>query len=304
MSESLHSAAAREPSWLRFPRFTLDRGRLAGLLVAGGCINGLVAQAEGNWRIEGAGTILAFFGFGFFVPFSIWVAVKLIARAGDDLARGALGAAALVYAAAVLAPSSLVAWGATLAYSGYLAIRLSGQPRWGALIVFGLSAVMIWTSAVIKAVSLQVTAFDARIVAEVFHLIGWQITRDGNLLTTPSGHNVLILMDCATLKRLPLGLLSCVSASLLTGNLIPARRLAASLALVALALTAMNAVRLTLLTLSPEAYAIVHGDIGKSVYDALETLFVVWIGLFLGERLGAPSGRRWRNARPGAAVVG
>ena len=264
-------------------KIPLTRGLLAGLLLAGGCINGLVAQAEGNWRIEGAGTILQFFGFGFFVPFSIYVGVRLIATADDNLPKNALGMAALLFTAAVVAPSSLVAWVSTLVYAGWIAINTRDRARSGALIFMGLSLVVIWTSVVIKAVLDPVTAIDAWMVEHILNAMDFGIERQGNLLISPSGHNVVILMDCATLKRLPLGLLSCVSASLLTGYVVPTRRLIAALAAVGLALVAMNAVRLSLLSLSPQAYDLVHGDIGKSVYDAIETLFVVTTGLLFGE---------------------
>ena len=264
-------------------KIPLTRGLLVGLLLAGGCINGLVAQAEGNWRIEGAGTILQFFGFGFFVPFSIYVGVRLIATAGEDLRERALGMAALLFTAAVVAPSSLVAWVSTLVYAGWIAINTRDRARSGALIFMGLSLVVIWTSVVIKAVLDPVTAIDAWMVEHILNALDFGIERQGNLLISPSGHNVVILMDCATLKRLPLGLLSCVSASLLTGYVVPTRRLMVALAAVGLALVAMNAVRLSLLSLSPRAYDLVHGDIGKSVYDAIETLFVVTTGLLLGE---------------------
>jgi len=298
MTGSLEAKASAK----RWQAPTLTRGLVAGLLLAGGAVNGLVAQAEGNWRIEGAGTILAFFGFGFFVPFSIWVAVKLIASAGNAVPRGAVGLVAILYALAVLAPSSLVAWGAVLLYAAVLACFTRGGPRWGALIFVCLAGVVIWTSAAIKAVSLQVTAFDAAIVEQILHALGRAVTRQGNLLTEPSGHDVLILMDCATLKRLPLALLSCVSASLLSGNLPQPRRLARWLPLIALGLVAMNAVRLTLLSLSPAAYDLVHGDVGKSIYDALETLVVIWAGLLMGER-GGPDRPSWRGRVVGRVLA-
>ena len=266
---------------------SVGRGRLAGLLLAGGCLNGLVAQAEGNWRVEGADTILQFFGFGFFVPFSIYVGMTLMSSA--RVPPRATGIAALLFALPVLAPSSLVAWVAVAVYAVFVAVQVPPASRFGPVIFFGLALVMIWTSAGIKAVMDLVTGFDAVLVQQALAMIGISVVRSGNLLTSPIGHDIVILMDCATLKRLPLGLLSCVSASLLTGRILPLKPLCIALFAVALALTTMNTLRLTLLSTSPEAYAIVHGTLGKSVYDAIETLFVICAGLALGEsRLARP----------------
>ncbi len=273
-------------AWLKGP---ISKGRMAGLLLAGGCVNGLVAQAEGNWRIEGAGAILQFFGFGFFVPFSIFVGVRLLATSGDALPNRALGGAAFLFALLVLAPSSLIAWASVALYAAWISIQVSARPRAGALIFLGLALVMIWTSAGIKAVMDQVTGFDAWIIQHTLTWLSYEIERNGNLLTSSTGHNIVILMDCATLKRLPLGLLSCISAMLLTGRILPFKQLLLSLACVAVALVCFNAVRLTLLSLSPEAYALVHGDTGKSIYDAIETLLVIWAGLYLGENRRAKS---------------
>ena len=282
---SHHSAAASVIPGTKIP---LTRGLFAGLLLAGGCINGLVAQAEGNWRIEGAGTILQFFGFGFFVPFSIYVGVRLVALAGNDLPKRALGMAALLFSLIVLAPSSLVAWAATFIFAGWIAFNTHGRARSGALIFMGLALVVIWTSVLIKAVMDRVTSLDAWIVQHILALLDIHLERDGNLLISSTGHNIVILMDCATLKRLPLGLLSCVSASLLTGYVVPRNRLFVALGAVGASLVAMNAVRLSLLSLSPHLYELVHGDIGKSIYDAIETLFVIYAGLYLGETRGKP----------------
>lgn len=272
----------------------LTRGAVAALLLVGGCLNGMISQAESNWRTEGAVTLMQFFGFGFFVPFSIYVAMKLVNEAGDLLPRRALGLAALVYGVLILAPSSLVSWLSVAAFAAWIAVHAPLKPRIGALLFLALALVMIWTSAGVKLFIDRVTAFDAWILQHMLMMLSFDIERNGNLVTAASGHNVVILLDCATLKRLPLGLLSCFSASLLSGRLMPARPLLGSLALLALGLTALNAVRLTLLSLSPHAYELIHGDIGKSLYDAIETLVVIWIGFSLGES---------RLARPLPAVV-
>ena len=269
--------------------FELTSGAMAALLLAGGCLNGMIAQAESNWRIEGAVTLIQFFGFGFFVPFSIYVAMKLLNDGGDALPPRSLGLAALIYAATVLVPSSLVSWLSVALFATWIAWHAPLKPRIGALLFLALALVMIWTSAGVKLFIDRVTAFDAWMLQHLLMLLSFDIQRNGNLVTAASGHNVVILLDCATLKRLPLGLLSCFSASLLAGRLMPARPLLLSLSLLALGLTLLNAVRLTLLSLSPQAYDLIHGDVGKSLYDALETLIVIWIGFSLGEhRLSRP----------------
>ena len=202
----------------------------------------------------------------------------------------------LLFAATALMPSSAIAALGLVLFGGWMALRSFGPARFGAGCIAGLGVCALWASVGQRVLSTPLLAADA---AAAQWLLGWfvpGVLRDGNVLTTLTGHRVVILLACATSTALPVILLASTAIALRDARRLTARW-AGSMALMGATFSCLNIIRLAWLSNSPGAYALVHGPLGQNVFDALQIVLVL-AAARLGHGRDEPLG-----ARPGALAA-
>ena len=137
------AAGERQPSGV-----ALSVHNILAILLAGGCFNGLMAEMGESWTVTGLDSLTNLFGIGYFYPIIIGVAgwniwqMQSGALQRHDIALITLGG--LMFAAVVLVPSSLAAWGAVGGFALVLALLLRGTARQGAMMFVALAVCALW----------------------------------------------------------------------------------------------------------------------------------------------------------------
>ena len=174
----------------------------------------------------------------------------------------------LGFALLTLVPSSMVA---TLGMAGValsLAVQGRGPVRFAAACLVALALTTLWSGVGRALLAEPLLALDAIAVEALLAWAGQTPTRSGNIIRLGDGHAIIIFADCATAFLLfPALTLSAALGSRDATRL--TRRFAFALASLCLALIAANLLRLCLLAISAEAYAIGHGPLGQNLFDAL-----------------------------------
>lgn len=271
--------------------FVGGRGALAGILLAGGCLNGVVSRMGESWQEFGPAAAMGLFGLSPLEVVVAVIAVAMLARHSDKVQPSATGLAAIAFAAAVLVPSVLASWLSVLAYGTWVGWRSSGPARCGALLLAGMAFVAIWGSIGDRSLGQPLIDLDAKAVGVTLAIFGdAAVERAGNVVGFVGGHKIVVLNGCSTIYGLPLVLL--VLCTLYLRDDRPAgRRLATTAAMVATGYAALNLTRLTVLGLSPDLYAVGHGPVGTNIFDGTATVLT----------LLAAEAARWADDRKGHA---
>ncbi|RBP16089.1 hypothetical protein DFR50_10651 [Roseiarcus fermentans] len=255
-------------------------GRFASLLLAGGALNGSVFRVLEAGKDLGSDAPFDFYGISPFELLVAGVAVRLLwSRERVFVGAFALGGVALTMAA-MLWPSSLVAWLLTTALACLLALGSRGAMRSGALLFAALGAWEAWSAVLEPVVSGSLLALDAGAVARFLSILRDDVVRIGNVVGAPEGHRIVVLVGCSTAHFLPLPMLGAAALLLVRGERVglPA---VLGLAALAIALVAMNVTRLTLMAWSADLYHFVHGASGATIFDALTSLAILSAALAL-----------------------
>ena len=119
-----------------------------------------------------------------------------------------------------------------------------------------------------------VLAFDAAASTWLLTIGGQAVDRTGNIIQGADDHSLLIMTGCSSMTNISFALLAWTSV-MLGFTKISVRYLLAGGVLLAAATVFLNAVRLSLMTLSRDAYVIVHDGWGADVFLALSTMTTV-----------------------------
>ena len=233
------------------------------------CVNGFVERMVADARSPSPTMLLGLSPFELLI---IFVAIRELRK------TSALDSARLAHfltAGCLLIPSGAVAWVALGAFALWLAARAPANERFGPLLFIGLAVGELWVTVGFKLFATELLAIDAAITAMALNLIGFSASVDGNVVNVPGGADLLVLVSCATLHRMPLAI---VSAIALAG---PARlAVHAEIALLTLiGAGALNAARLVGMGVSPEWYEFLHNGAGASLYDAAQTILIFLIAM-------------------------
>ncbi len=191
------------------------------------------------------------------------------------------GPSALLFAAAVLVPSSLVSAGALAIWGALVAWRSRGAARWAVAGFAGLGLCAIWQAAGARILAAPFLTGDAIAVEWLLGLVREGITRSGNVVGQTDGHRIIVFLGCATVWALPFAVLA-VTVLLRHLGTTP-RGFIRAVALVTAGYTGLNVLRLGILAWSPAAYAIGHRGIGVDIFDAAAAL-LVFAAAFLAPR--------------------
>lgn len=164
-------------------------------------------------------------------------------------------------------PSRVAPW---LALSAVAAVGWRGAPSIWAL-ALGLAGRELIAGVGLKLGATWFLAFDAQLAAALTHLPGLTTASAfGNVLSTPlstgATHRVVVLIDCAGLGVVSIGVLAWMAGVCLAG-----RRTTARLAcIVALSLLTLNSARIAAMTQGPSAWESAHHGAGASLVLVLE----------------------------------
>ena len=211
------------------------------------------------------------------------VAVRLLWSRGPIASGTFAWIGVALFMAAILWPSSLVAWLLTAALAFALILVLRGYARSGALLFAGLAAWEVWNAVLEPAAAGGLLALDANAVAGVLSALRDGVMRSGNVVGAPEGHRIVILMGCSTAHFLPLSILGAAALLLVRGERL-GRAAFLGLAALAIALVAMNVTRLSLLAWSADLYHVVHGPTGATIFDTVASLMIVTAALVIPTR--------------------
>jgi Transmembrane exosortase (Exosortase_EpsH) len=262
---------------------SLSSLHISSLLMLCGCINGLIANIAHSWNEQGLNSASSLFGVGFYFPAIICIAFTRMYycnQAIEKMTNITLGFSAL-YFISVLAPSSLVSWLAVGLYGSVLTFQHKKDARIGAILFVALAICAIWTNFGFKAFVVQLTNLDALLIQHILKLMGYAVERSQNVLTQTSGFSVIILADCSTWKGLPLEILSFIAVCLFGGASLQSRRIWIAVILMVPLMIILNLIRLSLISLSPDLHATIHGDIGRSIFDVARVAVIFATAIFI-----------------------
>ena len=190
--------------------------------------------------------------------------------------------------ALILVPSSAVAWAATAFYAAVQAGRTSGPQRTGAVLFLMLGLCALWSSVLLKWIAGPVTTAEATVIGWVMGWLRPDIVQSGNVIGNPDSHSLILMTACTTANALPVALLALVAVSVLLGGIprpgAERRRLVSAGVGLTLLYAVANVVRLGIMSLSSQAYAITHGPIGANIFDAVQTLAVLALANHVSRR--------------------
>ncbi|MDB5571271.1 MAG: hypothetical protein JWN93_2454 [Hyphomicrobiales bacterium] len=244
---------------------TLPRPSATLLVCLAACAGGLLGRVMED--LSGAEQTLLL-GLSPLELLVIFVAARLV-MSGDPAEAG-VGAPHALAAVGLLAPSGALAWGVLGAFASWRAIGASAPVRTGLLLLAALAVSEAWMSVGFKTVAGHLLALDAQVAAVTLALLGFPTQVVGNVVEVAGGNNIVVLVTCATLHRLPLAI---VAAMALAAPASPRRALVVC-ALVAAGYAALNMARLVGMGVSGEWYAFLHNGAGASLYDAAQTALV------------------------------
>ncbi|MCV6589541.1 MAG: exosortase/archaeosortase family protein [Marinobacterium sp.] len=117
---------------------------------------------------------------------------------------------------------------------------------------------------------------DAWLSASLLQLLGESAQQVDNLVLRADGVNLLVLTGCSSVTNLSWALLLWLTVQLWLYQQLPQRAVTMALLIVAL-VVGINAIRLTLMTLSQTAYQLVHDGWGGELVNLVTLLLVLWL---------------------------
>lgn len=186
-----------------------------------------------------------------------------------------VGAPHIIAGLALLAPSGGLAWIALCAFASWRFMFTQGQARIGFALFAVLALSEIWMSIGFKILGGYLLPLDAQLAAQTLALLGFPTQVVGNVVQVSGGNNIVVLITCASLHRMPLALLAAIALCVTAPGARPSlARLAIIGALATAGYAALNLLRLVLMGWSGEHYAFMHDGHGASLYDAAQTMLV------------------------------
>lgn len=263
---------------LSFPRYDVTLVRV--LLLVGGALNGLAARMLESWYVEGAGSSL--FGISPFEVIVLAVASFFALTGANEQPQNhqakAIGLPELLTAAALLIPSSAVAWAAVAFYAAVTMTRCEGRQRTAMILFLILALCALWSSLVLKFAGGYFTTFEAWVVGIALSTFMSGVLQSGNVVGVPDQHTLIVMTACSFADGLPRAILGLAAVMYFVGSFQLRQFIWAAAAVSALFVIG-NFIRLTLMATSAEWHALAHGPIGANVFDAAITLAVFALAL-------------------------
>jgi len=253
---------------------------LVTLLLVGASLNGLAVRMAESWQLHGLDAPLM--GISPFEILAMVIGAKAILSSGRPR-TSFYPWLELILGAAMLFPSSALAWFAIAFYGLFAARETDGERRAGFLLFVALAGCSIWSSVLLKWWAGPASALDAHTVWRILSWLRNDLAVSGNVVGVPTGHNLIIMTACTSASLLPKALLGLAALNHLAGARF-GRRFALAAALAAMLSVAINILRLSLMASSGDFYLFVHGPVGANIFDMGQTLAVVGLSLWAARR--------------------
>jgi hypothetical protein len=122
-----------------------------------------------------------------------------------------VGAPHIIAGLALLAPSGGLAWIALGAFASWRFMFTQGQARIGFALFAVLALSEVWMSIGFKVLGGYLLPLDAQLAAQTLALLGFPTQVVGNVVQVSGGNNIVVLITCASLHRMPLALLAAIA---------------------------------------------------------------------------------------------
>ncbi|KJC57807.1 hypothetical protein UP10_26770 [Bradyrhizobium sp. LTSPM299] len=219
--------------------------------------------------------VLGTFGAGASVV-SLYLLSK--ARTGaPSLLDWACGAFALLIAAIGSAYCSITLFGL------YLIIRDRNDlyTKAAGAVVLAVSINAVWAPLIFAKLSFLFLNIDARVVGWLLSYVVAGASSDGTMVTTPSGHDVIINSGCASFHNLSLASLCWVTLTMLHRPYWIRADLFVGLGALLIQF-ALNMWRLVMVCMNPPMYQFWHEGLGKDIFSAVATASaIIFVQLWL-----------------------
>jgi|ERR1700733_3176867 exosortase/archaeosortase family protein len=214
------------------------------------------------------------------------------------LSRGRSGNASFfdwaVGALAVLSAAiGLAAYSSTL-FALYLIVRdrSDQQTKAAGTVVLAATVQAVWAPLIFSKLSFLFLAIDAQLVGWLLAYVVPGASSGGTIVTTPSGHDVIITAACASFHNLSLASLSWVTLTMLHRPYWIKSDLYVGLGALSIQF-ALNLWRLVFVCMSPQMYEFWHEGLGKHIFSAVATaVAILFVQLFLDRIDRAAYGQR------------
>lgn len=227
------------------------------LTLAVGCMNGMSrALLESNMNIV--------------VLIAVAVSLSMLWRADGLLLRRQDIAISIIALIGFCIPSAMISWAVLWCYTLHQLWRHKKHPHIRAALII-MAAIAMREPIImvlLKFFSVSVLSLDTLFVQHIVSLIGESSTRSDNLIAMESGRTILILSGCSSVSNLSLILLGWLTYARMSRATWQRVDMVALISLVIMVIV-MNWTRLTALTLSSEAYRMLHSDWGFQLYQLL-----------------------------------
>jgi hypothetical protein len=253
---------------------------------------------NGSAAVIVPGTAGDLFGVGLLAPFTLWIVCSTLIRERQRVRLPVPWPTGL-FAISLLIPSSVASCIATALYASYLAVLFGPPARYAAGLAGLLAVSALWSGLGAHLVAAPLLTLDAIATQRLLAALGVAATRAGNIVTSPTGHQIVIFVGCATAFALPVALSASAALALRDATRL-SWRLAWSMLALALAFTAVNVARLAFLAMSERSYEIGHGPLGRNLLDGVNVVLIIGGALLARTR---PEQRRASPAPARGATI-
>ncbi len=258
----------------------MDAGKYAAVLLVAGCANGFAVDVAAQWHQTGVASLLSSFGVSPLAFAIVAIGALVLAREARFPDQAEIAPGAIIFCILTLIPSSFLSWVALGIFAIWLATMVKGRVRSASLLFAGLAAISVWAIIGEPRAARVILPFDAAVTAALLAALHDTVVREGNIVGTASGHQIIVLASCSAFHVLPLALLGWRAMVLFDASQ-AGRETNRNLALHAFALAAillaLGYLRLVLMAWSPKTYAVAHGPWGSALFDCLLVLAVITV---------------------------
>ena len=254
--------------------------KLPAILLLAGALNGFAVRIAEQWQLNTGQAILM--GISPFELIAIAVAASLYFETAKPTQPG-FGAAEVLFLASLMIPSSTASWMATAAYAFFHATRSASGERTASVLFVALALCSIWSSVIMKWIAVPVTTAEASILWHMLSVFRDDIHLSGNIIGIPGGHQVILMIACATVYGLPKAMLGLTAIALYLGP-INVKHLIKSAVVVVAFYAFANLIRLCIMTWSDPAFQLAHGPMGANIFDAVISFIVLVPAFTIAQR--------------------
>jgi hypothetical protein len=184
-----------------------------------------------------------------------------------------------VYVALISVPWGGASWTALTLLAFYEAVRKprSTEAIAAACLFVGIAVTQLWGHVILNLFAAPLLEIDTSLVAHLLGFIDGGVEHFSNVIENSEGQSLVIMTPCSSLSQISYGLLCWMTV--VRAVRAEWRWADVPMALVVVtSVVALNVLRMTLMGLSAEWYALAHGPIGAQFHNAFVLLVAISAG--------------------------